>query len=53
MQLIVAAAGDVVGEVLLQLLRASAGGVGAGFTTMLTAVDAAVPAFGVAVSVPL
>ena len=50
-QLIAAAVGDVVGVVLLQLLRASAGGVA--FTAMLTAADAAVPVFGVAVSVPL
>jgi hypothetical protein len=36
-QLIVAAVGEVVGVVLAQPLRLSAGGVGAGFTTRLTA----------------
>ena len=49
----VAAVGDVVGELLLQPLRDNAGGVFAAFTTRFTAVDAADPVFGVAVSVPL
>jgi hypothetical protein len=49
-QVIVAAVGAVVGDVLLQPLNASAAGV---FTVRLTLVLAALPLFGVAVSVPL
>ena len=49
LQVIVAGVGVVVGELLVQLLNASAGGV---FTTRLTAVDVALPTLGVAVSVP-
>ena len=51
-QVSVAAVGAVVGEGLLQALNASAA-CPAGFTTRLTAVDAADPVFGVAVNVPL
>jgi hypothetical protein len=49
-QVRVAAVGDVVGELLVQPLKASAGWVR---TWRLTAVDAALPLLGVAVSVPL
>ena len=44
-----AAVGAVVGVVVLHPVNTKAAGV---FTTRLTAVEAAVPAFGVAVSVP-
>ena len=49
-QVIVAAVGDVVGVVLLQLLRLNAGGA---LTTRLMGWLVAVPVLGVAVSVPL
>jgi len=49
-QLYVAATGVIVGELLLQALKANAAGV---LTVKTTLVEAAEPAFGVAVSVPL
>jgi len=52
-QLIVAAVGDVVGVLLLQLLKLNPGGVAGVFTTRLMGWLLAVPVLGVAVSVPL
>jgi hypothetical protein len=52
-QLSVAAVGEVVGLLAVQPLSTNPGGVGGGLTTRLMPWLAALPLFGVAVSVPL